>query len=94
MSDINALQYHTESKLYLTAVMEPKLLSELVTRGDLGMVPGHVTTWLEQCVDTCQPRNIHILDGSPQEARELKAMLVNQHVMIPLPKYDNCHLVR
>ena len=74
--------------------MGPKLLSELVTRGDLGMVPGHVTTWLEQCVDTCQPRDVHIMDGSPQEARELKAMLVKQHVMIPLPKYNNCHLVR
>ena len=69
-------------------------MSELVIRGDLGQVPGHVSTWLEQCLATCQPRDVHIMDGSPQEARELRAMLVKQHVMIPLPKYDNCYLVR
>ena len=34
------------------------------------------------------------MDGTPQEARDLKIMLVKQHVMIPLPKYDNCYLVR
>ena len=58
------------------------------------MVPGHVTEWLEQCVTTCTPRDVHIMDGTPQEARELKVMLVRSHVMIPLPKYDNCYLVR
>ena len=70
------------------------MLADLVSRGDLEMLPGHVATWVEQCVDTCQPREVHIMDGSPQEARELKAILVKKHVMIPLPKYDNCHLVR
>ena len=74
--------------------MGPAKLSELVTKGDLGHVPAHVSEWLEQWVATCTPRDVHIMDGTPQEARELKSMLVKQHVMIPLPKYDNCYLVR
>ena len=74
--------------------MAPSKLSELVTKGDLGHVPNHVYAWLEDCVSMCTPREVHIMDGTPQEARDLKIMLVKQHVMIPLPKYDNCYLVR
>ena len=79
---------------HFTADMGVSKLSELVTRGDLSQVPAHVVTWLEQCADTCTPRDVHVMDGTPQEARELKSMLVRSHVMIPLPKYDNCYLVR
>ena len=70
------------------------LLRSLVTRGDVSQVPGHVSAWLEQCVATCGPRDVHIMTGSGEEAAQLKRMLVRQHVMIPLPKYDNCFLVR
>ena len=75
--------------------MDPApLLRSLVTRGDVSQVPGHVSAWLEQCVATCGPRDVHIMTGSGEEAAQLKRMLVRQHVMIPLPKYDNCFLVR
>ena len=75
--------------------MDPApLLRSLVTRGDVSQVPGHVSAWLEQCVATCGPRDVHIMTGSGEEAAQLKRMLVRQHVMIPLPKYDNCYLVR
>ena len=86
-------------------------LSVELSSGDWTSLPAGVLQWVEECVALCQPRDVHIMDGSVKEAKELKvpfvtttivaelipslqAMLVKKHVMIPLPKYDNCYLVR
>jgi len=47
-------------------------LSSPVERGDVGLLAPHVLSWVADCVDLCKPKNIHIMDGSPQEDRELK----------------------
>ena len=36
------------------------------------MLPGPVLTWVEECVALCAPRDVHIMDGTDQETRELK----------------------
>jgi len=68
--------------------------SSPVVRGDVSVLVPHVLSWITDCVDLCTPKDVHIMDGSPQEDRELKAMLVKKGVLTPLPKYDNCFLAR
>ena len=43
-----------------------------LSRGDWAMLPSPVLSWVEECVALCGPRDLHIMDGSEQEARELK----------------------
>eukprot|EP00092_Neocalanus_flemingeri_P065937 GFUD01080257.1.p1 GENE.GFUD01080257.1~~GFUD01080257.1.p1 ORF type:complete len:560 (-),score=96.72 GFUD01080257.1:331-2010(-) len=69
-------------------------LSSPVSRGDISLLAPHVLAWVRDCVDLCTPNDVHIMDGSPQEDRELKTMLVKKGVLTPLPKYDNCFLAR
>ncbi len=42
----------------------------------------------------CQPDRLHIMSGSDAEDAALKRQLVEDGVLIPLPKYDNCYLTR
>eukprot|EP00091_Calanus_sinicus_P023205 TRINITY_DN771_c0_g1_i12.p1 TRINITY_DN771_c0_g1~~TRINITY_DN771_c0_g1_i12.p1 ORF type:complete len:102 (-),score=21.32 TRINITY_DN771_c0_g1_i12:205-510(-) len=67
-------------------------LSSPVVRGDVSSLAPHILAWVGDCVDLCTPKDVHIMDGSPQEDRELKTMLVKKGVLTPLPKYDNCFL--
>ena len=43
-----------------------------VVRGDPSLLTPHVAAWLQECVALCQPERVHLMDGSPQEDRELK----------------------
>lgn len=43
-----------------------------LSSGDWAMLPSPVLDWVEECVALCSPLSVHIMDGSPQEARELK----------------------
>ena len=58
--------------------MGPAKLSELVTKGDMGHVPSHVSTWLEQWVATCTPRDVHIMDGTPQVWTNHKSVFMSR----------------
>eukprot|EP00088_Acartia_fossae_P058966 TRINITY_DN6949_c1_g1_i1.p1 TRINITY_DN6949_c1_g1~~TRINITY_DN6949_c1_g1_i1.p1 ORF type:complete len:629 (-),score=140.86 TRINITY_DN6949_c1_g1_i1:225-2111(-) len=57
-------------------------------------VPEQVLQFIYQWADICQPQDIHIMDGSEEEDAMLKKMMVEQGVLIPLPKYQNCYLAR
>ena len=46
--------------------------SSPVVRGDVSVLVPHVLSWITDCVDLCTPKDVHIMDGSPQEDRELK----------------------
>ena len=52
--------------------------------GDWAMLPGSVLAWVEECVALCDPRDVHIMDGSDQEARDLK---VNSAVSTMMTSY-------
>lgn len=65
-----------------------------VINGNWHSLPATVRAWARNQIDLCQPDNLHIMDGSPEEDRKLKAQLVKKGVLIPLPKYDNCFLAR
>ena len=47
-------------------------LSISLSSGDWAMLPSPVLAWVEECVALCSPRDVHIMDGSAEEARELK----------------------
>jgi len=57
-------------------------------------VPGHVMEWIYHWAEICQPTDIHIMDGSEEEDQKLKKMMVEQGVLTPLTKYQNCYLAR
>ena len=38
------------------------------------MLPSQVLAWVEECVALCTPRDVHIMDGSAEEAGELKVI--------------------
>lgn len=40
-------------------------------------------------VELCQPKNIHICDGSDVEYRRLIQILIDEDIIVPLPKYEN-----
>lgn len=65
-----------------------------VISGDWKALPVCVREWVEDKVNLCRPEAIHIMSGTLEEDAELKAMLVEQGVLMPLPKYDNCYLAR
>ena len=44
---------------------------------------------MEKDVELCQPRQIHICDGSDAEYRLLVQVLLNEGIIVPLPKYEN-----
>ena len=43
-----------------------------LSRGEWSDLPAGVLQWVEECVDLCRPRDVHIMDGSAQEAKDLK----------------------
>ncbi len=47
---------------------------------------------MEDKINLCRPDAIHIMTGTVEEDAALKAQLVEQGVLKPLPKYDNCYL--
>jgi len=61
---------------------------------DANGVPDHVLEWVNHWADVCKPEDIHIMDGSLEEDKELKQMMVDSGVLTPLPKYENCFLAR
>jgi len=57
-------------------------------------VPSHVMDWVNHWADVCQPKDIHVMDGTDEEDAAIKRMLVQQGVLTVLTKYDNCFLAR
>lgn len=48
-----------------------------------------VREYIEEKIKLCQPDFVHVCNGSEQEARYLTKLMVDQNVLIPLPKYKN-----
>jgi phosphoenolpyruvate carboxykinase (GTP) len=65
-----------------------------ILHGDWLALPNSVRRWVRAQVEMCQPKDVHLMDGSEAEDASLKKQLVESGVLIPLPKYDNCFLAR
>lgn len=65
-----------------------------VVKGDVGTLSPKVRNFIEESALLCQPKAIHICDGSNQEYQMLIRVLLEQGTITPLPKYDNCWLAR
>ncbi|XP_053909097.1 phosphoenolpyruvate carboxykinase [GTP], mitochondrial-like [Cuculus canorus] len=61
---------------------------------DLASLPPPVRQFVEEGIELCQPSDVHLCDGSKEEGEALIALLREQGVLHPLPKYDNCWLAR
>ena len=56
----------------------------------------HVQTWIDQCIDLCQPDDVFWCDGSPEEKQTLINRGVKEKVLIELnqQKLPGCYLHR
>lgn len=48
-----------------------------------------VKSFVEEKAKLCQPKDIHICDGSEAENRYLIDLMIKQGMVEPLPKYEN-----
>lgn len=65
-----------------------------VSYGSWKSMPPIVRNWAVGMIQMCQPKDLHIMDGSDEEDNLLKGQLVERGVLIPLRKYENCYLAR
>ncbi|XP_045474691.1 phosphoenolpyruvate carboxykinase [GTP]-like isoform X1 [Harmonia axyridis] len=65
-----------------------------VIYGDINVLTEKARSYVEDKVDLCRPKNIHICDGSDAENTNLLSLLQKQGTIEPLPKYKNCWLAR
>ncbi|KAG1667593.1 Phosphoenolpyruvate carboxykinase [GTP], mitochondrial [Nymphon striatum] len=63
-----------------------------VVHGDLNHLNLKVREFVEEKAKFCQPDNIHICDGTERENEILLKTLLDQKLIEPLPKYQNCWL--
>ncbi|XP_039295737.1 phosphoenolpyruvate carboxykinase, cytosolic [GTP] isoform X2 [Nilaparvata lugens] len=68
---------------------------------EVPLVQGHVSAlstkliyFLRDSVLLCEPKEIHICDGTKQENEKMVAIMKNMGMLQELPKYKNCYLVR
>ncbi|KAK3752023.1 hypothetical protein QZH41_009343 [Actinostola sp. cb2023] len=65
-----------------------------IEKGNFDALPKKVQAYVEEQAMLCQPKNIHICDGSKAENQSLIDLLVKAGTCIPLAKHDNCYLAR
>uniref|UniRef100_A0A0K8UHT1 Phosphoenolpyruvate carboxykinase [GTP] n=1 Tax=Bactrocera latifrons TaxID=174628 RepID=A0A0K8UHT1_BACLA len=65
-----------------------------VQYGNYGLLTAGAKAYLNKCVHLCQPDRIHICDGSEDESKILKELMLTQGTITPLKKYNNCWLAR
>ncbi|ELT92619.1 hypothetical protein CAPTEDRAFT_160685 [Capitella teleta] len=60
-----------------------------VINGDFNKLSPKVANFIAENVAVCQPDNIHIVDGSAKESKEINELLVQTGIFTPL-KNENC----
>jgi len=60
----------------------------------LNSLPPKVREFVEKNAELCQPESVHICDGSEGENQSLINIMRKGGLIEPLPKYNNCWLVR
>lgn len=51
-------------------------------------------SFIDNCVELCQPSDVHICDGSEREYKDLVDLMVKEKTLRRVPKYENCWLAR
>lgn len=65
-----------------------------MVKGDVGALTPKVRNFIEESVLLCQPKAIHLCDGSNSEYQMLIRLMMEQGTVAPLPKYENSWLAR
>lgn len=63
-----------------------------VIHGHINSLSPKLKQFVEKNVELCQPRQVHICDGSEAENDKLLRLMQSQGTVKPLPKYKNCWL--
>lgn len=63
------------------------------TKANTLELPKKVVGFVEECAELCNPKDIHVCDGSDREHHKLMEIMESQGMAQPLPKYENCWLV-
>ncbi|KAG8131685.1 hypothetical protein E2320_009596, partial [Naja naja] len=63
-----------------------------VIQGDLKSLVPNVRKFIESNAKLCQPKAIHICDGSEDENKKILELMVEQGMIKKLRKYENCWL--
>ncbi|ETE62568.1 Phosphoenolpyruvate carboxykinase, cytosolic [GTP], partial [Ophiophagus hannah] len=63
-----------------------------VVQGDLKSLAPNVRKFIESNAKLCQPKAIHICDGSEDENKKILELMVEQGMIKKLRKYENCWL--
>ncbi|KAI5729345.1 hypothetical protein M8J76_001603 [Diaphorina citri] len=62
--------------------------------GYVSAISPKLKSFIDNCVELCQPSDVHICDGSEREYNELIDLMVKDKTLRPVPKYENCWLAR
>ncbi|XP_008482065.1 phosphoenolpyruvate carboxykinase [GTP]-like isoform X1 [Diaphorina citri] len=62
--------------------------------GYVSAISPKLKSFIDNCVELCQPSDVHICDGSEREYKELIDLMVKDKTLRPVPKYENCWLAR
>lgn len=65
-----------------------------VTHGKFESLSSKVQSFVAEKTALCQPDNLHICDGSEEEAKQLTELLVKNGMAHKLDNLDNCYAVR
>jgi len=59
-----------EGVITMTPAPTDSILGVPVINGDPSLLANHVLTWLQECVNLCRPKDVHIMDGSLSEDKK------------------------
>jgi len=62
--------------------------------GSLDSLSPKIRTFVKDGVALCKPANVHVVDGSEREIRDLLNVMQRNGMIEYLPKYKNCYLAR
>ena len=61
-----------------------------LVHGDASLLQPHVMSWIQENINLCKPDNVHIMDGSVEEDKQIK---VNIYIYNILFRISNKHFV-
>ncbi|XP_065569320.1 phosphoenolpyruvate carboxykinase [GTP]-like [Artemia franciscana] len=72
----------------------PKIDNTEVVHGDPQELPKKVLEFVSEIAQLCQPDKIWLCDGSEDENKDFTRLMLEENLVVNLPKYENCVLAR
>jgi len=83
-----------------TAEIPPSVITAIMTEmspvacihGNMDSLRPKVRAFVNEGITMCKPNNVHIVDGSEQENKDMLDKMLNDGMIESLPKYRKCYL--